>query len=433
MSAHSPQTGVNFIAARARDGRLCLVVHDNLELRLRLAGLVRRAVPGLDSDSVTHAGFDALPNERFATYAAVLLIVEFRLPQGGAPLAPLERLRRHSPCTPVFVFARGGDERSAAKAVKAGAADYWPIHAVSLPELCGALSPLAEATRAAAPPRLNLVDPWRKPEIAGYRLIKAIAQSTAASVYLARNDELEAPVALKVQRLDGANDLPPGYRQRFLAECQMLSTLNHRAIANVLDFGITDQHLYLALEYFPCGSLRERLKNPVSEDDAVNYARQIGRALEIVHGARIVHRDLKPSNVMLTDDNRLVLIDFGSACGRMPSGTVTEADLTTGTPHYASPEQIDGQDPDLRGDLYSLGVMFYEMLAGALPFRGATLNELFEAHRTAAVPALPRALAHHQPVIDTLLAKQSTDRYASAAEFLAALDAAAHSGRSHDS
>jgi tRNA A-37 threonylcarbamoyl transferase component Bud32 len=433
MPAGSPQSDHSSVAARARDGRLCLVVHDDLELRLRLAGFVRRAVPGLDSDSVTRAGFDSLPNERFPAYAAVLLIVEFRLPQAGEPLAPLERLRRHSPCTPVFVFARGGDERSAARAVKGGASDYWPIHAVSLPELASALAPLAEPTREPASARLNLVDPWRKPEIAGYRLIKTIAHSKAASVYLARNDDLEAPVALKVQPVHRPDELPDAYRQRFLAECQMLSTLNHRAIANLLDFGITERHLYLALEYFPCGSLRERLKNPVSEDDAVNYARQIGQALEIVHGAGIVHRDLKPSNVMITDDNRLVLIDFGSACGRLASGSVTEADLTTGTPHYACPEQIEGREPDLRGDLYSLGVMFYEMLAGTLPYRAATLAELFEAHRAAAIPTLPRALVHLQPVIDRLLAKQSVDRYASAARFLEALDFAAHSRRSNDS
>jgi len=433
MPASHSHSEVNVAAARARDGRLCLVVHDDLELRLRLAGLVRRAVPGLDSDAVTRAGFDGLPNERFAAYAAVLLIVEFRLPQVGEPLAPLARLRRHSPRTPVFVFARGGDERCAAKAVKAGAADYWPIHAVSLPELTGALAPLAAPLCAEVSPKLNLVDPWRKPEIAGYRLIKALAHSASASVYLARNDDLEAPVALKVQPVRRPDELSEGERQRFLAECRMLSTLNHRAIANVLDFGITERHRYLALEYFPCGSLRERLQNPVSEEDAVNYARQIGQALEIVHRAGIVHRDLKPSNAMMTDDNRLVLIDFGSACARMPSGAMAEADLTTGTPHYASPEQIDGLEPDLRGDLYSLGVMFYEMLAGTLPFRAATLAQLFEAHRSAPVPALPPAFAHHQPVIDTMLAKQPADRYASAALFLEALDLAAESGRSHDS
>ena len=97
---------------------------------------------------------------------------------------------------------------------------------------------------------------------------------------------------------------PKPTAQRFVRECEILSTLNHRSIADVLDFGITDDYLYLALEYFPCGSLRDRLKNPVSEADAVNYARQIGEALQVLHAAHVVHRDLKPSNLMLTDDNR---------------------------------------------------------------------------------------------------------------------------------
>jgi serine/threonine protein kinase len=193
----------------------------------------------------------------------------------------------------------------------------------------------------------------------------------------------------------------------------------------VIDFGITPDYLYLALEYFPCGSMRERLKNPVSESDALNYARQIGSALQVVHTAGIIHRDLKPSNIMLTTDNRVVLIDFGSARAQLVSIDLSRSDLMTGTPYYVCPEQISGKDPDQRGDLYSLGVIFYEMLAGRLPFIGNTLTEIFDGHRNGTVPPLPVPRARFEPLIRQLLAKNPEERFATAQRFLEALEAIA--------
>jgi len=399
-------------------------VHDELELRLRLAGLVRRAMPKIDADTVTRAGFDAISIDRLRAYVAVMFIVEFSPPEAAAgSLASLKRLHDLAPNLPIFVFARGGNERSAARAMKLGASDYWPIHSVIVGELCSALQPLLEPPPAPAASSAAAAERWRQPEIAGYTMMKKIAQSTAASVYLARNDEFPQPVALKIEAIKGQHVVSEADRERFTKECEILSKLNHRSIANVLDFGTTDDYLYLALEYFPCGSLRERLKHPVSEADAINYAHQIGEALQIVHAARVVHRDLKPSNLMLTNENRLVLIDFGSARTQFMPSDLSKSGDCTGTPYYVCPEQIDDRDPDARGDLYSLGVVFYEMLAGSLPFMGKTLADILAAHRTAAVPRLPEQLSAYQPIIDRLLAKEPQDRYASAADFLDALDA----------
>jgi serine/threonine protein kinase len=140
-----------------------------------------------------------------------------------------------------------------------------------------------------------------------------------------------------------------------------------------------------------------------------------------------VHHDLKPSNLMLTTDNRVVLIDFGSARGQLVARDLAHSDPMTGTPYYASPEQIDGEDTDHRGDLYSLGIIFYEMLAGSLPFRGNTVSEIFEGHRSASAPPLPAPLLRYQPLINRLLQKKPDDRYPAAAQFLEALDVAAGS------
>src|SRR6202166_975273 len=189
---------------RSRGTVLCLIVHDELELRLRLAGLVRRAMPKIDADTVTRAGFEAISIERLRAYVAVMFIVEFSPPDAasGSP-ASLRRLHEQSPNLPIFVSARGANERSAARAMKLGASDYWPIHSVIVGELCGALQPLLEPAAAAASPANATADRWRQPEVAGYTMMKKIAQSAAASVYLARNDEFPQPVALKVEAITG--------------------------------------------------------------------------------------------------------------------------------------------------------------------------------------------------------------------------------------
>jgi DNA-binding NarL/FixJ family response regulator len=408
---------------RARATSLCLVVHDELELRLRLAGLVRRAIPKLDADTVTRAGFDAISVDRLRAYSAVMLIIEFSPPEAAAgPLACLARLHEQMPDLPIFVFARGGNERSAARAMKLGASDYWPIHSVIVAELTSALQLFIDPPSSLGA-RTEGADRWRQPEIAGYTLLKKIAHSSLASVYLARNSEFKEAVALKIQAINGGTKVSTAEHARFTQECEILSRLNHRSIANVLDYGITDQQLYLALEYFPCGSLRDRMKHPVSLVEALNYARQIGEALQIVHAARIVHRDLKPSNLMLTNDNRLVLIDFGSARMQLTPDDQARPEDCTGTPYYVCPEQTADSEPDARGDLYSLGVVLFEMLAGRLPYMGKNLMEILAAHRGEPIPRLPERLQAYQPIIDRLLAKNPLDRYADAGQFLDALGA----------
>jgi serine/threonine-protein kinase PpkA len=127
--------------------------------------------------------------------------------------------------------------------------------------------------------------------------------------------------------------------------------------------------------------------------------------------------------LMLTDDNRVVLIDFGSAAMHLQASDLSRSDLCTGTPYYVCPEQIANRDPDGRGDLYSLGVVLFEMLTGTLPYVGNTLSDIFAGHRSAPVPRLPRHVLRYQPIIDRLMAKDPNDRYPTATLFLEDLGA----------
>jgi len=365
LSASPERREATIASPKRSDGR-CLVVHDDLELRLRLGTLVRRAIPTLDADCISSASFDALTPERIASYIALFLIVEFNR-------ATARLIRSHGSC------ARANNRATAHIRICARRrrAQRGAHHQTGSQRLLA--DPLGENRRigrgseaadgAGAQFRRRRHPGGRFPASAANRRLppdkdhRGIGHGGRLS---GRNDDLTQPVALKVQALKGRGEVTEADRQRFVRECQILSALNHRSIADVLDYGITDEYSYLALEYFPCGSLRDRLKNPVSEADAVNYARQIGDALQVLHSANVVHRDLKPSNLMLTDDNRLILIDFGSASMRLAASDLSRSDLCTGTPYYVCPEQIDNRDPDGRGDLYSLGVVLYEMLVGAL-------------------------------------------------------------------
>jgi DNA-binding NarL/FixJ family response regulator len=404
-----------------------LIVHDDLELRLKIADLLHRAGASQRFDSATRSAFEAIPIGDLRRYATLFLVLEFSA-EGSDALLTLSRLHDQAPRLPVFVIARGGNERHAVRAIKAGARDYWPIHSVDPAEITSALRAVdalkpeaaierqAEATKPDASASSGL---WGVP---GYRIIKRLSESHLSEVYLAEHCDSPMLVAVKLQRIA---DVSPEHRQRFLRECDLLSKLNHRAVADVIDFGVTDEFCFLALEYFPCGSLRDRLRNPVSEVEAVNYALQIAEALHVVHLASIVHRDLKPSNFMLTEDNRLVLIDFGLARSGTAAFAITRPNMSVGSPYYVSPEQVDGQEPDVRCDLYSCGAVIYEMLTGNVPFRGKSVVEIIEQHRAAPIPRLPSALKKYQALIDRLLAKNPAERFGSAQEVIVSLRALA--------
>ena len=175
------------------------------------------------------------------------------------------------------------------------------------------------------------------------------------------------------------------------------------------------------MEYFPCGDLRDRLRNPLSVTESLYYLRAIAEALRVIHVFGILHRDLKPANVMLREDNSPVLIDFGLARRSLEEAATTGVGQVLGSPYYISPEQAQGHRVDARTDLYSLGVMFYEMLTGQRPYNGRSAMAIMAQHTSSPIPTLPEATAAQQPLLDRLMSKKPAGRYASAEELLADL------------
>jgi eukaryotic-like serine/threonine-protein kinase len=354
---------------------------------------------------------------------AVLLQADFgNEALAAAVLNGMAQLLRMQPALHCILLAENGSEMSAVRALKGGAKDYLPLPQITRDQLLTAVGEACAKRRIAAQAAAIMANSENSSiiEVPGYSIVKEIATSNFSSVFLARSERLRRNVVLKVMRR-GESERELGDAERFQREYEIISSITHRAIAEIHDFGSVPGHLYLAMEYFPCGDLRDRLRNPLSVDESLYYLRAIAEALRVIHVFGILHRDLKPANVMLREDNSPVLIDFGLARRSLDEIGNTGVGQVLGSPYYISPEQAQGQRVDVRTDLYSLGVMFYEMLTGQRPYGGRSAVAIMSQHTSSPVPTLPEATSAQQPLVDRLMAKQQSSRYASADELLADL------------
>jgi serine/threonine-protein kinase PpkA len=252
--------------------------------------------------------------------------------------------------------------------------------------------------------------------IEDYRIVRKIGEGGMASIYLAQTGPAEELQVLKVMPIAGSDQ--GDTLQRFMQEFALLAQVQHPNIANIYRQGFAPGHAYIAMEYFPHGDLRARLAKGLDGDSAIAYAKQIAGALHAIHRVDIVHRDLKPDNLMLRTDGSLALADFGIAKHVSMLITDTAHGEVVGTPYYLSPEQAMGQPVDRRCDLYSLGLMLYEMLTGAKPYRAKNAEALLEQHINGPVPLLRPPYERLQPALERLMAKDRNRRYADAQEFL---------------
>jgi ActR/RegA family two-component response regulator/predicted Ser/Thr protein kinase len=344
-------------------------------------------------------------------------------PRANSVLNHMMKMQRTHPGLYFILLAENGDELSAVRAMKSGAKDYVPLARITREVLLGVITEACAKRRAAAISAAAMVTPGEDGsavQVPGYSILKEIATSNFSSVFLARSERQRRNVVLKVMTR-GTSTREMDDAERFQREYEIISSIAHRSIAEIYDYGTLPQHLYLAMEYFPCGDLRDRLRNPLSTEESLYYLRSIAEALRVIHVFGILHRDLKPANVMLREDNSPVLIDFGLARRSLDEIGNTGVGQVLGSPYYISPEQAQGQRVDVRTDLYSLGVMFYEMLTGQRPYGGRSAVAIMSQHTSSPVPSLPEATSMQQPLLDRLMAKQQSARYASADELLADL------------
>lgn len=267
-------------------------------------------------------------------------------------------------------------------------------------------------------------DPLPGQTVGHYQIEARLGEGGMGVVYRARDTRLQRTVALKF--LPARVNADSQAQERFLIEARAAAALDHINICNIHEVGGHEQtRSFIAMAFYPGETLEQVLtRGPLPLVRALDYAKQIARGLSAAHKHGIVHRDVKPGNVMITAEHVVKLLDFGIA--RLPDGSVSRPGITPGTIAYMSPEQVRSRPVDQRTDLWSLGVLLYEMCTGVRPFsgddQGATLHAILNGAAARASSLRPEVPEHIDAVIDRLLRKDARERYASADELLADLE-----------
>jgi CheY-like chemotaxis protein len=375
-----------------------------------------------------NAGFEQRPAAALArSFDLLISVADFGAESVDASFAWIERALAPPGAPPLVVVAENGDELAATGSLHRGAVDYLPRDLLDAETLNTSLK-LARKARRAAQPEPRATDneplaplPQRLPRdlIPRYVLLDTLGESMRATVYLAFSAALDRHVALKVSHL--SDDTEP----QFAREFEAVGALRDPAVVDIYDYGVHEGREFIAMEYFPCGDLKTRLLNPISMEESLQYLERIARALCVVHARGLVHRDLKPPNIMLRESGEVVLIDFGIAKNLEHGAGSTRTGVLRGSPYYMSPEQAQGAELDARSDLYSLGVIFYEMLTGAKPYIATTAMEVLQQHVDRDIPSLAARHASCQPLLESLMAKDRNQRFASAHALLESIHGAA--------
>lgn len=192
-------------------------------------------------------------------------------------------------------------------------------------------------------------------------------------------------------------------------------------MVSIYDVGVHNGFHYCTMEYLPGGTVMRKGSPPLALKPALRCIREIAQALNYAHSKGFIHRDVKPDNILLREDGSCVLGDFGIARAAESGTMMTKTGSVVGTPHYMSPEQLRGRAIDGRADLYSLGVVFFQLVTGKVPYEASDSLAIGIMHMTAPLPQLPRDYRVLQPILDKMLAKEPADRYQTGAEIEAAI------------
>ena len=280
----------------------------------------------------------------------------------------------------------------------------------------GAAAPCAAAPNANTAPVIT-GDLSGVVRLTDYKLVRKIAEGGMSTIYLADQKSAKRRVVLKMIPLK--KGMSQDAIDRFVQEHKMLERLQHPNIVAIYAQGFNENHLYIAMEYFEKGCLTEHLGQALSEETSFSYAIQIAKGLEAAHQAGIVHRDLKPDNVMMRDDGSLALTDFGIAKDLNAQSTMTVHGEVFGTPSYVAPEQALGLAVGPAADIYSLGVLLFQMLTGRKPYQASDPQNILYQHINSPIPQLPENLLQWQDLVNFLMTKSPQTRPRDASAVLA--------------
>jgi serine/threonine protein kinase len=266
-------------------------------------------------------------------------------------------------------------------------------------------------------------------KIGRYEIRDELGEGGMGIVYLARDPTLGREVALKVLHPHLFSH-DPDFSMRFEQEARTIAALEHSHIVPLYEFGEDSNGLYFVMRLMKGGTLRDKLaQGPLTLDETIAILKRVGSALDKAHRSGIIHRDLKPGNILFDDDSNAFLSDFGIVKTEDADRLKTRTGQSLGTPHYMSPEQVDGKELDSRSDIYALGVIFYEMVTGVRPYDHETSTvRVMAMHLAAPIPSLieanPNLPPLLEPILQKVMAKAPADRYNTANEMVTSIEAA---------
>lgn len=258
------------------------------------------------------------------------------------------------------------------------------------------------------------------PIIPGYVIERSLASTYKTTVYRAYSEKYGTHVALKVCGIN-AVEYGSSHRLTLRQEFEVLRKLGGRYVARAFEYGEADRLAYMALEYFPNGTLGQFMQRYGRKVSRLHYLLQVAKALREVHGAGFLHLDMKPDNVLIRENGSPALIDFGISKRILAARYQGKQNLSLGSPYFVSPEQARGEPLDVRSDIYSFGALWYYVFTGRTPFAGRTLAELARVRQDAA-PTMGYALKRYQPIVDRTLAADPDARFASTDELVESIE-----------
>jgi len=254
----------------------------------------------------------------------------------------------------------------------------------------------------------------------GFKFMRLIGQGAMSRVYLAQRLEDQQTVVLKI--MDGTLSSDARSVKRFILEASLVSELDSRHVVKVYEQGFTNKYGFMSMEFFSRGDLKQRIEHGISAKNSLIYMWHIAKGLQVIHDVGIIHRDLKPANIMFRGDDQLAIADFGISKHVDSTTQLTAVGSILGTPYYMSPEQIRTEGVDHRADLYSAGIILYEMLTGRKPFEAESLTGIVLKHLQEEADPLPDEVSRFESIFRRLVAKEPEARFQHASELVQALN-----------
>ena len=396
-----------------------LIIDDDEDLRNILAHYLTREWPAIEIEQFDPLERD-MPDASFPLGAYDVVILDYMLGRGDG-LEWLQEFKRRADCPPVLFLTGAGNEVIAVRAMKMGADDYQRKQELTRERIVISVRELARGKiEKTAPPEILARQAGHelgaRIQIPGIKVLRLIGEGGMSRVYLASREGDDVPLVVKILRSEVTGDKVA--LERFIEEYNLVGRIHSRHVAQIHSHGLSGELAYLVMEFFDGGDLNKRLDGKaLPPEEALQIFRELMFALGDIHEQGILHRDLKPQNLMFRADGSLAILDFGiakhvDAIDRTGHGEVL------GTPRYMSPEQVRGSALDLRTDIYSAGVLLFQMLSGTHLFDGETAVEVALHHLNTQPPDLPEPLSGYQRLLDKLVEKDRDARFRNADEVI---------------